>query len=69
MVDLHHEAVDVWLPADTVQRCILPLHAAGLGPRRGLNVRQITILKGPERNHTIYSAVYYKGAVDTCIMD
>lgn len=52
--NLHHEAVDVWFSADTVQWGILPLHAAAPWPWRRLIVRHITVLKGPKRNQTTY---------------
>lgn len=44
-VTLHHEAVDVWFPADTVQRCVLPIHTAGFRPRWRFNIGHLTVLE------------------------
>lgn len=44
-VSVHHEAVDVWFPADTVNWCILPLHATGLRSWYRFKIRQVAILK------------------------
>ena len=44
-VNSHHEAVDVWFAADTVQRCVLPLQTAGLRPGHRVHVGHFAVLK------------------------
>lgn len=42
---LHHGAVDVWFPTNTVKRCVLPLHTSVLRHWYMVSVRHFTVLQ------------------------